>query len=249
MAAANIHQCKETEVDMALRSDVESLLSHHVEELTSFEDFHAVESGRASREDYDRFIANVVKTHLKSPQIVAFLYALAPPGAAPLLAHNMLEELGIEEESGVAHPALLKVLAEGAGLGPRLTELEAASHADLRQIAVDPVLYGTLKEVGLAALVEVVAFEFMLSRVASRIARALERHRGLDPRSLEWFTHHSEVDIDHAEQGLDNIERYVRYYEFTDEDAMTICEMTLRENVYVRRYFGEAALLRARGAS
>jgi len=231
---------------MAFRSDVESLLSRHVEELTSCADFQALESGRASREDYDRFLSNVVKTHLKSPHILAFLYSLAPPAAAALLAHNMLEELGIEEESGVAHPTLLKVLAEGAGLGPRLPELEAASHADLRQTVVDPVLYGTLKEVGLSAMVEVVAFEFMLSRVASRIARSLERHRGLDAKSLEWFTHHSEVDIGHAEQGLDNIERYVRYYEFADEDAMTICEMTLRENVFVRRYFGAAALLRAR---
>jgi hypothetical protein len=124
--------------------------------------------------------------------------------------------------------------------------LEAGSQADLRQTLVDPILYGTLKEVGLAALVEVVAFEFMLSRVASRISAALAKHRGLDPRSLEWFTHHSEVDIGHAEQGLDNVARYARWYEFTDEDALTICDMTLRENVFVKRYFGETALGRMR---
>ena len=229
---------------MVLRSQIESLLARHVSELTEFEDFKALDSGQASREDYDRFIGNVVRTHLRSPQVLAFLYALAPPEAAANLSHNMLEELGIEEESGIAHPSLLRDLAVGAGLGDRLPELEVGSQEDLRQIIVDPILYGTLKEVGLAALIEVVAFEFMLSRVASRIAQALARHLGLPAAALEWFTHHSEVDIRHAEQGIDNVLSYVRYYEFTDEDAQTICDMALRENVFIKRYFGEKALAR-----
>jgi hypothetical protein len=230
---------------MSFREQIEAILTEHTRQLTEFEDFVALESGRASRDDYDRFIGRVARTHLGSPQILAFLYAFAPPEAAPNLAHNMLEELGIEEESGVAHPSLLRVLVEGAGLGGQLPEMERASQDDLRQKISDPVLYGTLKEVGLGALVEVVAFEFMLSRVASRIARALATHRGLTAASLEWFTHHSEVDIQHAEQGLDNVAAYVRYYEFTDADALAICDVTLRENVFVKRYFGELALARA----
>jgi len=225
---------------MSLRSAIESLFSRHVAELTSSPQFQALESGEASREQYDRFIANVVRAHLKSPQIVAFLFALAPPRSAADLAHNMLEEMGIEDEAGVAHPALLEDLVAGAGLGSRLAELHAAAEDDLRRVVVDPLLYGSLREVGLAALCEVVAFEFMLSRLAGRIARALSAHRGLPPRCLEWFFHHSEVDLRHAEQGLDSIEAYARYYEFTEEDAVTIFEATLRENVFVRRYFGAA---------
>ena len=80
--------------------------------------------------------------------------------------------------------------------------LEAQADEDLRRIVVDPLLYGTLREVGLAALTEIVAFEYMLSRVSGRIARALTEHRRLSAAALEWFTHHSEVDIRHAEQGL-----------------------------------------------
>ena len=87
----------------------------------------------------------------------------------------------------------------------------------------------------------------MLSRVASRIAAALARHRGLGAEALEWFTHHSEVDIGHAEQGLDNLESYVRYHEFTPDEAFTIFDLTLRENVFIKRYFGEKALGRAMG--
>jgi pyrroloquinoline quinone (PQQ) biosynthesis protein C len=186
-----------------------------------------------------------VRSHLKSPQLLAFLFALAPPDVAENLSHNMLEELGIEEASGTAHPSLLKRLAVEAGLGPRLPELEALAAADLRQLIVDPLLYGTLKEVGLAALGEITAFEFMLSRTAGRIAHALASHRGLCPAALEWFTHHSVIDIRHAEQGLDNLEAYVRYYEFNEQDAMTILEMTLRENVFTKRYFGELPRVRA----
>jgi len=88
----------------------------------------------------------------------------------------------------------------------------------------------------------------MLSRVAGRIARALANHRGLPAPALEWFTHHSEVDMRHAEQGLADLEAYVRYYEFVDGEALTLVEMTLRENVFARRYFRDFVAAGAGGA-
>src|SRR5207249_1955520 len=88
---------------------------------------------------------------------------------------------------------------------------------------------------------EIVAFEFMLSRVSGRMARALATHRGLAAPALEWFTHHSEVDVRHAEQGLADLGAYAAYYEFTDDEALTIVEMTLRENVFARRRSRPAA--------
>jgi hypothetical protein len=230
-----------------LRSRIEALYAGHVAEFAGCAPFAALEAGRASRAEHDAFIESVVRTHLRSPQLLAFLYALAPPEAAATLLHNMLEELGMEERDGTAHPSLLRRLAVGAGLESRLPALERLADADLRRVVVDPILYGTLKELGLAALSEVVSFEYLLSRVSSRIARALATHRGLSAETLEWFHHHSEVDIRHAEQGLDDLERYIRYYGFSDEDAMTIVEMTLRENVFIKRYFGGTAQARAAG--
>jgi hypothetical protein len=224
-----------------IRTEIETLFTAHVSEFTNHADFVALVAGRASPQDYTRFIENVVRSHLRSPQLLAFLFALAPPQAAGNLQHNLLEELGIEEASGVAHPSLLRQLTVGAGLTHRLPELEALAAADLRQLVSDPLLYGTLKEVGLAALCEITAFEFMLSRVAGRIARALATYCGFGPVTLEWFTHHGEVDIRHAEQGLDNLAAYICYYEFSEEDALTTIEMTLRENVFIKRYFGELA--------
>jgi pyrroloquinoline quinone (PQQ) biosynthesis protein C len=102
---------------------------------------------------------------------------------------------------------------------------------------VEPLLYGTLRDVGLAALTEIVAFEHMLSRVAGRVARALAEHRGLAAPALAWFTHHSEVDVRHAEQGLADLEAYVVHYDFAPGEAATIVELALRENVFARRYF------------
>jgi pyrroloquinoline quinone (PQQ) biosynthesis protein C len=230
-----------------LRARIEALFERQVTSFTASAEFRALQDGRADPDQYDAFIESVVRAHLRSPQLVAFLYALAPPVAGDNLRHNLLEELGLEEASGRPHPDLLRDLLIGAGLGSRLAALEAEADEDLRRIVVDPLLYGTLRDVGLAALAEIVAFEYMLSRVSSRIACALAEHRGLAAHALEWFTHHSEVDVRHAAQGLADLTAYVRYYEFSDAEALTIMEMTLRENVFARRYFRDVVVSRAAG--
>jgi hypothetical protein len=213
------------------------LFEGHVERFTRSSQFRAIEAGDA---DYDAFIENVARAHLKSPQLVAFLYALAPPEAAPALLGNLLEELGLEADSERPHPSLLEDLLRAAGLGERLAAIRAQAEGDIYRVVTDPLLYGTLRDVGLAALTEIVAFEFMLSRASGRIARALATHRGLTAPALDWFVHHSEVDVRHAEEGLANLAAYVAYYEFADDEALTIVEMALRENVFARRYFRDS---------
>jgi hypothetical protein len=133
-------------------------------------------------------------------------------------------------------------MAAGAGLGDRLPELETQAADDIRRLVVEPVLYRTLGEVGLAAFCEVVAFEFMLGRVAGRIAAFLATHRGLGPVALRWWTEHAEVDIQHAAEGLADLEAYARYYGLANEDGLAIAQLTLRENVFLRRYFREEPL-------
>ncbi len=224
-----------------VRALVEAVFIEQVEEFTTCGRFRRLESGEASPEDYHRFVANLVRTHSRSPQLIAFLYSLAPPDAAADFLHNLLEELGVEEESGEAHPGMLQDLAAAVGLSPVLAVLERLAAEDLRDIVSAPLMYGTLKEVGLAAMCEIVAFEFMLSRCSSRIERALVTHQGLPPDALRWFRHHSEVDIAHAEQGLEHIDTYVRYYGLTHDEARGIVEVTLRENVFVTRYFDQAS--------
>jgi len=230
---------EETQMDT---TTIRDLFERHVTAFTDSPQFAALERGTA---DYDAFVENVARAHLKSPQLVAFLYALAPPDAAAALLDNLLEELGLEADSERPHPRLLEDLLRAAGLGHRLPAIAAQAEDDIRRVVTDPLLYGTLRDVGLAALTEIVAFEFMLSRVSGRIARALATHRGLTAQALDWFLHHSEVDVRHAEEGLANLAAYVAYYEFADDEALTIVEMALPENVFARRYFRDSTAVGA----
>jgi pyrroloquinoline quinone (PQQ) biosynthesis protein C len=231
---------------MSLRARVEEIFQQQVAEFARCEELSRLEAGRLSDTELDQLLAAIVRTHLRSPKLLAFIYALAPPEkATELLRHNLLEELGVEDE--IAHPELLERLARAAGLGPQLQSLTGQADEDLKRHVIEPLLYGSLKEVGLAALGEIVAFEYMLANLSSRISRAIQESRGLSWEALAWFTHHSEVDSRHAEEGLEALIEYIRWYELSDEDALTILRMTFRENVFIKRYFGELAQARARG--
>lgn len=223
---------------MNLRRAVESEYAKQTDGFASSSSFRSLEYGKASAQDYDLFIRGVCRSHLKSPHIVAFLFALAPPAEADNLKRNMLEELGLDGLE-VSHPSLLITLMEAAGFDERTraeVELEAAE--ELQSTIAQPLLFGTLKELGFSVLLETVAFEWMLSRTASRMAGFLRDYRELPPQALEWFYHHSEVDQRHAEEGLDAVTAYAEFYEIEAEDALTILEVTFRENVFIKRYFG-----------
>ena len=232
---------------MSIRPFVKGIYDQQIDELTGSREFKALELGEATRQEYDAFIGNVIITHLNSPQFLAFLYSVAPPAARERLKDNMLEELGLEEETGDSHPDLLRKLADGAGLKGRLADFEQQADERLREVTSTRLLYGTLKEAGLSSMCEINAFEYMLSRVSGAIAVALEQHRGLDSDTLLWFTHHSAVDVQHAEEGFRSIDDFVEYYDFSEEDAQTIVEMSLRENTYIKRYFGDISQGRAAG--
>ena len=214
----------------------------HIAALVESPCFVALTTGQLDRAGYEQFIVNVVRTHVNSPQLLAFLYAVAPPTAASNIKANMLEELGIADADGVAHPTLLSQLLEGAGLIDRLEECRSFANAAMREQLCEPVLYATIMELGLAALVEVTGFEYLLSRIADQIAGALTTHHHLDAASVEWFTHHGAVDIGHAEAGLRNIGRYVDYYGIDLLDAETIVAIALRENVFAKRYLADLAV-------
>lgn len=232
---------------MVIRSvtQTEFIESHYAEHVRFFEQtavFQQLESGQASREFYDQFIARLCQAHLKSPQILAFLYSVAPPAAAPQIQHNMLEELGLDDE-GICHPDLLYRLAATAGFdAEQQAALTRAAQEQLRRLCTEPLLFGTIKELGLSVLLEVTCFEWMLSRLAGRIGNALESYRGLNTADLEWFHHHSEVDVRHAAEGLDSVVQYIDYYEIEDDELDAILDITFRENIFVKRYFGAIAL-------
>lgn len=217
---------------MGFRDRVTAMIDAQVAGLLACPAFQALETGRASRETYDAFLANVVRTHLKATACVAFLYAVAPPASAAGRLQTLLEELH--------HPVLLRQLASGAGLGGRLAAIETLAAADVRRVVVAPLLYGTLRETGCAVLLEVVAFECMLARLAPRVAGFLERHRGLGPTALRWWTERAEMDVRHARTGLADLAHFADYFALGEVTVLTIAEATFRANIFVRRYFHEA---------
>ncbi len=228
---------------MSILSLIELQYAEQTKDFASSKYFEALENGQATLKEYDDFIFKVCRTHLKSPHILAFLFAVAPPAASENLKHNLLEELGLDAEEAVSHPALLLELAAAASFDERTQRnLEWAAQEELRKIISDPILFGTLKEVGLNVLLETIAFEWMLSRLARQIANFLAKHRNLSGKSLEWFHHHSEVDIRHAEEGLEAVVEYLNYYEIDLSDVEIILDITFRENVFIKRYFGEIAV-------
>lgn len=230
-----------------LHTLIESKYSEQTAGLAASGAFRLLENGAARPSDYDDLIAAVCRTHLKSPQILAFLYAVAPPAAAGDLQHNMLEELGLDE-AGVSHPALLGELAAAAGFDEtRRKDLETQAQEELRRIICDPIMFGTLKEVGLSVLLETTSFEWMLSRLAGRMTNFLAEHRNIPGEGLRWFAHHAEVDVRHAEEGLRAVADYIAFYEFEMADVEIILDLTFRENVFIKRYFGELELARQSG--
>ena len=232
---------------MLIRERVEQEYVKQTDALANCESFKGLENKKAEKKAYDEFIANVCKTHLRSPQILAFLFSVAPPASVEDVKHNMLEELGLDEE-GLPHPQLLIKLAKHSGFTDQgVKQLEVFAQEELKRMTSEQILYGTMKEIGLSALLETASFEWMLSRLSNRMAKFLEKHRGISKEGLEWFFHHSEVDIRHAEEQLDSIVEYVKYYQFEPSHFESILELTFRENVFIKRYFGEIALARHSG--
>jgi hypothetical protein len=92
---------------MRLRERIEDLVETQVAELAASGEFRALESGSATPAAYDQFVADVVRTHLKVIEYVAFLCALAAPATSESRLRNLLEE--------IHHPGLLR----GAGPGDR----------------------------------------------------------------------------------------------------------------------------------
>jgi pyrroloquinoline quinone (PQQ) biosynthesis protein C len=230
---------------MSIRSLVESEYAAQTEAFAARDIFKSMRSGNTTARVYDDFIARLCRTHLNSPQILAFLYSLAPPRVAESLEHNLLEELGLDDDKGISHPELLLRLAQAAGFDEsERAELRAQSQDELQRLCTDPILFGTLRELGLAVLLEVTCFEWMLSRLGKPLADLLAKHHRLSKDALLWFTHHSEVDQRHAEEGLEAVVEYSSYYELAEPDLRLIAELVFRENVFLKRYFNLSEISR-----
>ena len=228
---------------MTTRATVEKLYKSQTEEFSTCSQFQALETGKAISKEYEDFLANLCKTHMQSPKILGFLFALSPPRSTENVKHNLLEELGLEEVEE-SHPDLLKKMMKVIGLNEsKLKLLEEEAQEEIYRMCQDPILYGTIKEFGLHIMLEVFSFEWMLSRLASRIGNFLVKHRGCKKEDLLWLFYHSENDIQHAEEALDTLEEYVTYYKISEDTLNLISESAFRENIFIKHYFAKRPVI------
>jgi pyrroloquinoline quinone (PQQ) biosynthesis protein C len=221
---------------MTTRVRVEKIYKTQTETFSNSLPFQALEKGTASPMEYELFLTNLGKTHLQSPKILAFLFAISPPKSSENVKHNLLEELGLEE-SEESHPDLLRKMMRAAGFdSAALGRLEQEAQEEVRRMCQSPMMYGTIKEFGLHIMLEVFSFEWMLSRLASRIGDFLVKHRGYRKEDLLWLFFHSEKDIEHAEEALNTLTEYVDYYGISQEGLDLIIEATFRENIFMKHY-------------
>ncbi len=194
-------------------------------------------NGTMPRDEMQAFFRRFIVTHLNSVQVLAFLTSIAPPQVMEAIKENLLEEMGFEE-SEKSHPELVEELARGLGYSEQdLIRVHAEADEARRAFISAPISYPTVREFGLAVLLENVAFEYFLSRFSDDMARALTTHYGLTPEAVMWFTLHGEVDIRHAEEGQQAILGYASHYRFSPEEFEQIARRTFAGNVVLDRYF------------
>ena len=206
-------------------------------EFSNSKPFEKLISGKLNRDELQSFISNVFQTHYLSSHIIAFLFATLPSKASELLKENLLEEMGLSQE-GKAHSVLLLDLAGGAGFNDKdIERLIYESQQQLRMFCAKNNPFPTLRDLVLSILLETMSFEFLLSRCSGKIANALQQHYSYPKQSVHWFELHSEVDIRHAEEGIEVIQDYLTFHRIDDADFTRILQVTFGENVFLKRYF------------
>jgi len=221
---------------MKTKEIVEKRYSQQLMGFRESEEWKYLESGKASNDNYFRLIENICITHINSPQILAFLVSIAPPNSLDTVSHNMLEEMGLDEE-GINHPSLLINLAESCGFSPdKINAIKDAANEKIKKKCSEAILFSTVKELGLATMLEVFSYEWMLSRQSSKIGDVLKKQLHLKDEHLSWFYHHSEVDIQHAEQAFGVIEEYLQYHKIEMDELKIFLDIVFKENVFINSY-------------
>ena len=226
---------------MTAEETVRGQMARTTEEALADPRLRSILNGQMPPDEMQAFFHRFIVTHLNSVQILAFLTSIAPPQVTEAIRENLLEEMGFEE-SEKSHPELVEDLARGLGYSDQdLIRVHAEADEARRAFISAPIPYPTMREFGLAVLLENVAFEYFLSRFSDGMAQSLVNNYGLTPEAAMWFTLHGEVDIRHAEEGQQAILGYASHYRFTPDEFEQIVRRTFAENVVLNRYFPPGA--------
>ena len=225
---------------MEVQERIRTIFDQAIAEFTASKPYQDLLAGRATPEEVRAFIRNLFLPHFQSAHILAFAYALLASDASELIKGNLLEELG--EGGEEAHPQLLLKLVKGVGLTEaEIAVLVADSQEQVRRFCAQQIPFPTLRDTGLAILLETASFEHLLSKKSAAVGRALRQHYGVPGEALEWFDLHGELDVRHAEESLTVLREYLTFHRIEDVHLERIARAVFAANPFVRRYFPEAS--------
>ena len=201
--------------------------------------FRNLETGVGDVAGYDNFLRRVARTHLHAPRVSAFLYSIAPPDAAVRIGVDLLEAIAVQAHCGGRVPAL-EALLNAAGLGLELAALRTQGREDFERMISGPVPFGSLGALGIALMIETVAFDFLYDRMGRRMGELSLRYRELPGSALAWFVRGS--GSSRTAHGLNHILCTIDHYRLEPPAVEAIVDTVLIENLFVKRYFGKRAL-------
>jgi pyrroloquinoline-quinone synthase len=144
--------------------------------------------------------------------------------AASWLVRNLYEEYG-EGAEGRDHPSLCRNF--GRALGMSVEELEAGPILDCTRRFIDYAFHVTRTRHYVESLAAIgIALEGVSARGAPMVGEALKHHYAMSPKDIEFFTAHSEMDVDHSQKTLELVVRHARTPELRERVKHAVREMT-----------------------
>jgi pyrroloquinoline-quinone synthase len=144
--------------------------------------------------------------------------------AASWLVQNLYEEYG-EGEAGRDHPSLCRNFGKALGMTP--AELEAGPILDCTRRFIGYAFEVTRTKSYIEALAAIgVALEGVSARGAPMVGQALREHYKFSDRDVEFFTAHSEMDIEHSDRTLALVIRHATTEDMRERVRRAVRGMT-----------------------
>jgi pyrroloquinoline quinone (PQQ) biosynthesis protein C len=181
-----------------------------------------IRSGRLPRQKFARMMANLCWVITGFPEYVSALAANCPKNDLAVKA-ALLENAYIERD----HPFLLAQAVNALGgpgdailEGPDWVSFEFDPYIHMLRMVIEGYVFHRPWVEGMAATA--VGVETVTPAVFGSLGKAAVEHYGLSEEDAEWFRiHGGEVEMEHGNDGLRVLDKYVRADDINTQRACT----------------------------
>lgn len=222
---------------MEIRREIKQMVETQIAIFASSQLFQFLVQGQADSAAYDRFLSHLFKTHIQAAKRLAFLYAIAPPSSSSTIKGQLLAELGLGEGHPPPSSSLLQLMNAVGYDSTTLAHWMVDAYQEIHRLLSDPPLYPKMRSLGLHLFLETCSFEWMLSRLATRMGDFLMTHRKVDRTDLGWFYFRPTRGIAEERDELETIAAYVGTLAIPPEEVEVVLKNTFSGNLFLKRYF------------